>query len=65
MKVCVYMMTDVALRMEVDDGTNVTVLDLVNSITQEEQLRLPRVSSTMFTLWMSSGLLGKWLMDGI
>ncbi|CAH1393403.1 unnamed protein product [Nezara viridula] len=57
MKVCVYMMTDLALRMEIEDGTNATVQDLVQSITQEEQLRLPRVASTIFTLWMSSGLL--------
>ncbi|XP_066901702.1 FERM domain-containing protein 8, partial [Halyomorpha halys] len=57
MKVCVYMMTDLALRMEIEDGTNATVQDLVQSITQEEQLRLPRIASTVFTLWMSSGLL--------
>lgn len=52
------MMTDLALRMEIEDGTNATVQDLVQSITQEEQLRLPRIASTIFTLWMSSGLLG-------
>ncbi|XP_024081210.1 FERM domain-containing protein 8 isoform X2 [Cimex lectularius] len=57
MKVCIYMMTDVALRMDVEDGVNATVHELVQSIVSEEQLRLTRVAATIFTLWMTSGLL--------
>lgn len=60
MKVCVYMMTDVALKMEIEDGANATVFELVQSIVSEEQLRIPRIAGTIFTLWMTSGLLGRW-----
>uniref|UniRef100_A0A146L8J5 FERM domain-containing protein 8 n=2 Tax=Lygus hesperus TaxID=30085 RepID=A0A146L8J5_LYGHE len=51
------MMNEVALRMDVEDGTNSTVHELVQAIVGEEQLRIPRVAGTIFTLWMTSGLL--------
>ncbi|KAL1110415.1 hypothetical protein AAG570_007946 [Ranatra chinensis] len=57
MKVCAYLMTDLALHMEVEDGANATVQEFVQAIVCDEQLRIPRTAANMFTLWMSSGLL--------
>lgn len=51
-------MSDVALCMELEDGANTTVHDLVQAIASEEQLGLPTSATKMFTLWMCSGLLG-------
>lgn len=59
LKVCVYLMSEVALHMELEDGVNTTVKDLVSAIVTEEQLGLPRSAANIFTLWMCSGLLGK------
>jgi len=61
LKMCVYLMSRVALRMDVEDGVNITVQDLVQSILQVEELGLPRVATNIFTLWMCSGLLGNTL----
>jgi hypothetical protein len=58
LKMCVYLMSRVALRMDLEDGVNITVQDLVQSILQVEELGLPRVATNIFTLWMCSGLLG-------
>ncbi|BES90915.1 FERM central domain [Nesidiocoris tenuis] len=57
MKVCIYTMNDVALRMDIEDGANTTVLELVQAVVSEDELRIPQVTSTIFTLWMTSGLL--------
>lgn len=57
LKVCVYLMTDVALHMELEDGANTTVQELVQAIISEDQLGLPKSASNIFTLWMCSGLL--------
>uniref|UniRef100_A0A1B6CXC5 FERM domain-containing protein 8 n=1 Tax=Clastoptera arizonana TaxID=38151 RepID=A0A1B6CXC5_9HEMI len=57
LNVCVYLMGDIALCMELEDGTNTTVEDLVKAIVAEEQLGLPPSAFKMFTLWMCSGLL--------
>lgn len=57
LKMCVYLMSRVALHMDVEDGVNITVQELVQSILQVEELGLPRVAANIFTLWMCSGLL--------
>lgn len=57
-KVCVYLMTNVALHMELEGGQTATVQDLTQAIFTDDQLRIPRTASNVFTLWMSSGLLG-------
>ncbi|KAG8302735.1 FERM domain-containing protein 8 [Homalodisca vitripennis] len=57
LKVCIYLMSDVALHMELEDGVNTSVKELVQAIVTEEQLGLPRSAANIFTLWMCSGLL--------
>lgn len=57
LKVCVYLMSDVALHMELEDGANTTVQELVLAICSEEQLGLGKSAANIFTLWMCSGLL--------
>jgi len=47
--------------MDIEDGVNITVQDLVQSVLQVEELGLPRVVTNIFTLWMCSGLLGNTL----
>lgn len=54
-------MNDVALRMDIEDGANTTVLELVQAVVSEDELRIPQVTSTIFTLWMTSGLLGTYI----
>jgi hypothetical protein len=51
-------MSRVVLHMDLEDGVNITVQELVQSILQEEEVGLPRVAASIFTLWMCSGLLG-------
>ncbi|XP_063222008.1 putative FERM domain-containing protein FRMD8P1 isoform X2 [Bacillus rossius redtenbacheri] len=57
LKVCVYMMSCVVLNMDLEDGANCTVQDIVMAILQEDDLGLSRVATNIFTLWMCSGLL--------
>lgn len=45
--------------MDLEDGVNCTAQDMVQVILQEEELGLPRTASTVFTLWMCSGLVGE------
>ena len=52
-------MSRVAVQMEVEDGKNTTVADLVASLFQEEEIGLPSSCAPVFALWMCSGLLGK------
>ena len=40
--VCVYLMSAVAVQMEVEEGANATVTDLIASLLEEEELALPR-----------------------
>lgn len=56
-------MTDLAVHMELEDGVNTSVKELVQAIVSEEQLGLSRSATNIFTLWMCSGLLGKYLLD--
>lgn len=58
LQVCVYLMNDVVLHMQLEDGNNTTVSDLVQCIVELEELMLSENAKTIFTLWMSSGLLG-------
>lgn len=57
LKVCVYLMSDVAFHMELEDGANTTVPEMIQAIISDETLGLPRSAASMFTLWMCSGLL--------
>ncbi len=52
-------MNDVVLHLELEDGMNTTVTDLINCIIKLEELMLPDCAKFIFTLWMNSGLLGK------
>lgn len=58
---CVYLMSRVVLHMDIEDGVNITVQELVQSVLQVEELGLPRVATNIFTLWMCSSLLGNTL----
>ena len=55
--VCVYLMSAVAVQMEVEEGANATVTDLVTSLLEEEELGLPRATQDILSLWMNSPLL--------
>ena len=55
--VCVYLMSAVAVQMEVEEGANATVTDLLSSLLEEEELGLPRVTQDVLSLWMVSPLL--------
>ena len=55
--VCVYLMSAVAVQMEVEEGANATVTELLTSLLEEEELGLPRVTQEVLTLWMISPLL--------
>ncbi|XP_021914561.1 FERM domain-containing protein 8 isoform X3 [Zootermopsis nevadensis] len=57
LKICVYLMSQVVLHMDLEDGVNITVQELTQSILQEEELGLPRIAASIFTLWMCSSLL--------
>ena len=59
LQVCVYLMNDVVLHMQLEDGNNTTVSDLVRCVIELDELALPDYSKNIFTLWMSSGLLGE------
>ena len=43
--VCVYLMSAVAVQMEIEEGANSTVTDILNSLVGEEELALPRTGS--------------------
>lgn len=55
--VCVYLMSAVAVQMEVEEGANATVTDLLSSLLEEEELALPRVTQDILSMWMVSPLL--------
>ena len=38
-------MSAVAVQMEVEEGANATVTDLIASLLEEEELALPRITS--------------------
>lgn len=47
--------------MELEDGINCTAQEMTQAILQEEELGLPRSAANVFTLWMCSGLVGKFI----
>ncbi|XKL61935.1 hypothetical protein PGB90_001768 [Kerria lacca] len=55
--VCIYLMNDVVLHMELEDGVNTIVSELVRCITKLDELMLPENAKDIFTLWMNSSLL--------
>lgn len=55
--VCVYLMSSVGVKMEVEDGASATAAELVNTLIDEEDLSLPRQAGEVFNLWMTSPLL--------
>lgn len=59
LKVCVYLMSGTVVHMDVADGRDANVQDLTQALLQEEEIGLPRTGSNLFTLWMSSSLLGE------
>jgi hypothetical protein len=48
--VCVYLMSAVAVQMEVEEGANATVTDLITAMAGEEELGLPR--NTQVQYWI-------------
>ena len=51
-------MSAIGVKMEVEEGASATVVELVNTLVEEEELSLPRQQATeIFTLWMTSPLL--------
>ncbi|XP_022186630.1 putative FERM domain-containing protein FRMD8P1 isoform X2 [Nilaparvata lugens] len=63
-KVCVYLMSDVAFHMELEDGANTTVPEMVQAIVNDPELGLPKSAANIFTMWMCSGLLELQLKPG-
>ena len=43
-------MSAVAVQMEIEEGANSTVTDILNSLVGEEELALPRTGSVSFNL---------------
>ena len=42
---CVYLMSAVAIQMEMEEGANSTVTDILTSLIGEEELAIPRTGS--------------------
>ncbi|KAK7571925.1 hypothetical protein V9T40_014397 [Parthenolecanium corni] len=57
LRVCIYLMNDVVLQMELEDGKNTSASDLVQCIFKLEELQLNECAKDIFALWMSSNLL--------
>lgn len=55
--VCIYLMSAVGIKLEVEDGASVTCGELINTLTEEDELNLPRQATEVFSLWMTSPLL--------
>ncbi|KAK3909336.1 FERM domain-containing protein 8 [Frankliniella fusca] len=54
---CVYLMSRIALHMELEDRDSTTTAELMTAIFQEDELGLPSSAGPLFSLWMCSGLL--------
>lgn len=55
---CVYMMSRLAIHLELEDRESTTVKEIMTALFQENELGLPIASGRLFALWMCSGLLG-------
>lgn len=51
------MMSNTAIDLEIDEGVNVTVNDMLHSLLLDENIGLPRSAAAVFSLWMNSGLI--------
>lgn len=58
LSICVYLMNNIVLHLELEDGNNTTVTDLIQFVIELDDLMLPESAKNVFTIWMSSGLLG-------
>lgn len=57
---CVYLHDRVAIMLEIEDSTSATVDLMCNAIVSADEVGLNKQLATqLFTLWMSSPLLGK------
>jgi len=56
---CVCLMSPVALKMEIEDGAQVTAAEIVHALADDERLDLPQpqVTADVLALWMTSPLL--------
>lgn len=52
-------MSNTAIDLEIDEGVNVTVNDMLHSLLLDENIGLPRSAAAVFSLWMNSGLIGE------
>ncbi|XP_065222741.1 FERM domain-containing protein 8 isoform X2 [Planococcus citri] len=57
LSICVYLMNNIVLHLELEDGNNTTVTELIQFVIELEDLLLPESAKNVFTIWMSSGLL--------
>ena len=55
--ICIYQMSSVAIKMEVEDGSSATVTELIQALVDEDGLDFPRQLGDVLTLWMTSPLL--------
>lgn len=53
-----YLMSQQAVRLEADDGAELTASQLQQCILEEEDLGLSPVAAQVFSIWMTSPLLG-------
>ena len=54
---CIYLMSSLGIKMEVEDGTSATCVELISTLIEEDELNLPRQAMDVFCLWMRSPLL--------
>ena len=50
-------MSSLGIKMEVEDGTSATCVELISTLIEEDELNLPRQAMDVFCLWMRSPLL--------
>jgi hypothetical protein len=55
--ICIYLMSTVGIKMEIEDGAAATVSEVIGALIDEQDLQLPRQTAEVFTLWMTSPLL--------
>ena len=54
---CIYLMSSLDIKMEVEDGTSATCVELISTLIEEDELNMPRQAMDVFCLWMRSPLL--------
>ena len=58
LEMCIYMMSGVCIRLQLEKGHQATVSQIINVLVGDEELGLPASAKEYFTLWMVSPLLG-------